>query len=103
MTNNIGELRELIYSYPLTEGENKTKLPYLTIYLSAQRKIDVPQTENFYIYIVLDGSIRLFTPSGIMDYVPGQKSKEIGIDVSFAISDEMACPEHTGAMGKHWF
>lgn len=92
MTNNIGELRELIYSYPLTEGENKTKLPYLTIYLSAQRKIDVPQTENFYIYTVLDGSIRLFTPSGIMDYVPGQKSKEIGIDVSFAISDENGLP-----------
>lgn len=52
----------------------------------------MPQTENFYIYTVLDGSIRLFTPSGIMDYVPGQKSKEIGIDVSFAISDENGLP-----------
>lgn len=34
----------------------------------------MPQTENFYIYTVLDGSIRLFTPSGIMDYMPGQFS-----------------------------
>lgn len=74
MINDIRELRELIYSYPLTEGENKTNLPYLSIYLSAQRKIDMPQTENFYIYTVLDGSIRLFTPSGIMDYMPGQFS-----------------------------
>ena len=34
----------------------------------------MPQTENFYIYTVLDGSVRLFTPSGIMDYMPGQFS-----------------------------
>lgn len=44
------------------------------ICLSTQRKVDMPQTENFYIYTVLDGSIRLFTPSGIMDYMPGQFS-----------------------------
>lgn len=74
MTNDIGKLCKLIYSYPLTEGENKTKLPYLTICLSAQKKVDMPQMENFYIYTVLDGSIRLFTPSGIMDYMPGQFS-----------------------------
>ena len=34
----------------------------------------MPKTENFYIYAVLDGSIRLHTPSGIMDYLPGQYS-----------------------------
>ena len=74
MTNDIGKLCKTIYSYPLAEGENKTKLPYLSICLSTQSKIDMPQTENFYIYTVLDGSIRLFTPSGIMDYMPGQFS-----------------------------
>lgn len=30
--------------------------------------------DDFYIYVVIDGSIRLYTPSGIMDYVPGQYS-----------------------------
>lgn len=74
MMNDIEKLCKLIYSYPLTEGENKTKLPYLTICLSKHRKVDMPQTENFYIYTVLDGSIRLYTPSGIMDYMPGQFS-----------------------------
>lgn len=74
MINNIGKLCKMIFSYSLTEGENRTKLPYLSICLSAQRKVDMPQTENFYIYTVLDGSIRLFTPSGIMDYMPGQFS-----------------------------
>lgn len=74
MTNDIKKLRKLIYSYPLTEGVNKTKLPWLKICLFTQRKADMPQTENLYIYTVLDGSIRLFTPSGIMDYLPGQFS-----------------------------
>lgn len=74
MISDIEKLRKLIYSSSLTEGENKTKLPYLSIFLSTQRKVDMPQTENFYIYAVLDGSIRLYTPSGIMDYMPGQFS-----------------------------
>ena len=34
----------------------------------------MPRMENFYIYVVLEGSIRLYTPSGIMDYMPGQYS-----------------------------
>lgn len=34
----------------------------------------MPQTESFYLYVVVDGSLRLFTPSGILDYVPGQYS-----------------------------
>ena len=34
----------------------------------------MPQTDRFYVYLVLDGSIRLYTPSGIMDYLPGQYS-----------------------------
>ncbi len=74
MQNNIKKLCRIIRSLPLTEGWNKTKLPYLSIYLSSKRKIDMPQTENFYIYMVLDGSIRLHTPSGIMDYETGQYS-----------------------------
>lgn len=34
----------------------------------------MPNTENPYLYIVLDGMLRLYTPSGIMDYVEGQYS-----------------------------
>lgn len=31
-------------------------------------------TENPYLYIVLDGALRLYTPSGMMDYMAGQYS-----------------------------
>ncbi len=34
----------------------------------------MPKTENPYLYIVVDGTLRLYTPSGIMDYMKGQYS-----------------------------
>lgn len=34
----------------------------------------MPQTERPYLYIVLDGTLRLHTPSGMMDYMAGQYS-----------------------------
>lgn len=34
----------------------------------------MPHTENPYLYIVLDGALRLYTPSGMMDYMAGQYS-----------------------------
>lgn len=43
-------------------------------FIYSKKLIEMPKTENFYIYAVLDGSIRLHTPSGIMDYLPGQYS-----------------------------
>lgn len=71
---DIQNLCNIVRSFPLAEGENKTKLPYLTFYRFKEKKIEMPQTGNFYIYMVLDGSLRLYTPSGILDYIPGQYS-----------------------------
>lgn len=72
--NDIEKICKIARSFSLTEGENKTEIPFLSIYRSTDRKIDMPQLESFYIYVVLDGSIRLYTPSGIMDYLAGQYS-----------------------------
>ena len=91
------KLSKIVRSYPLKEGENKTEIPFVSIYyreqrakrtcshghlataagffdFSTERKIDMPRVDNFYIYLVLDGSVRLYTPSGIMDYLAGQYS-----------------------------
>lgn len=59
---------------PLKEGENRTQLPYLSVYFSTKKEAELPRTGNFYIYVVLGGPLRLFTPSGILDYLPGQFS-----------------------------
>ena len=74
MTKDLEELRRIVRSFPLTEGRNKTDIPFLSIYRSTKRKFDMPKADNFYIYVVLEGSVRLYTPSGIMDYLEGQYS-----------------------------
>ena len=74
MTNGIRNLRNMLRAFPLIDGKNKTKFPYLTFYRFTGEKIEMPQTENIYIYTVLDGSLRLYTPSGILDYISGQYS-----------------------------
>lgn len=67
-------LQEEIRNLPLREGGNKTGIKYITAYRFTTEKIHMPQTENPYLYIVLDGTLRLYTPSGIMDYTAGQYS-----------------------------
>ena len=74
MKNELEKLCKMVRSLPLEEGENKTELSYLSVYLSRQKKADMPQTDRFYVYLVLESSLRLYTPSGIMDYLPGQYS-----------------------------
>lgn len=46
----------------------------MTAYRFIEEKIYMPQTGNPYLYIILDGTLRLYTPSGILDYVAGQYS-----------------------------
>ena len=74
MRENIKKLCAMVREYPLAEGENRTALSCLTFYRFMERKIEMPRMENFYIYTVLDGSLRLYTPSGILDYIEGQYS-----------------------------
>lgn len=82
-TKKLQNLINQVRTFPLTEGCNKTEIPYLNIYRYTVEKIKMPQTESLYLYVVLDGSIRLYTPTGIMDYMAGQYSvSEIDTPVS---------------------
>ncbi len=49
-------------------------LPYMSLYRFSGEQIAMPETDNLYLYLVVDGSLRLYTPSGIMDYMAGQYS-----------------------------
>lgn len=66
--NNI--LRKLKYY----KNSCQTDIPYLYAYRFTDSKISMPQINNPYLYIVTGGSMRLHTPSGIMDYMQGQYS-----------------------------
>ncbi len=65
-----GEVRRL----SLQKSANPTGIPFITACRFTGPTVRMPETDNPYLYIVLDGSLRLHTPSGILDYVAGQYS-----------------------------
>lgn len=58
----------------LAAAGKESPIPALTVYRVTSEQIDLPHIATPYLYIILDGSLRLYTPSGIMDYLPGQYS-----------------------------
>lgn len=54
--------------------QNSMQLSFLHIIHSEQKVVAMPQTETPYIYFVLDGKFRLYTPCGELDYMEGQYS-----------------------------
>lgn len=74
MKTIIQTMRNEIRKLLLKNGCNETGIPYVTAYRFTEEKVQMPLLENPYLYIVVDGMLRLHTPSGIMDYMAGQYS-----------------------------
>lgn len=74
MMGTIEHLSELARVRHRGEGRCETPMPDLSLYRYTNRQVEMPQTENLYLYLVLDGSLRLHTPSGMLDYMAGQYS-----------------------------
>lgn len=58
-------------------------IPFVTTYRFTSKQISMPNKKTPYIYFIVDGSMRLHTPSGIKDYVAGQYSVS-AIDTPFS-------------------
>lgn len=74
LQEHLKSIKNKLFPASLPEGQSGTCLPCLNIYRFRSEKIQMPQRTNPYVYVVLYGSIRLYTPSGIMDYIAGQYS-----------------------------
>lgn len=74
MKNAIYELQTEVRALFLEKGGKRADIPFVTPYRFTTENIGMPQTENPYLYVVLDGMLRLHTPSGMMDYTAGQYS-----------------------------
>ena len=74
MSKALDEIRKILRARRVLYGENETTVPYLKIYRYNTENVPMPKIENPYLYFIIDGSIRLYTPSGIMDYISGQYS-----------------------------
>ena len=71
MRNAVCHLQNQVRALLETGGK---QIPAVTPYRFTAEHIPMPQTERPYLYIVLDGVLRLHTPSGMMDYMAGQYS-----------------------------
>ena len=71
MRNAVRQLQNQVRTLLETGGK---QIPAVTPYRFAAERIPMPQTERPYLYLVLDGALRLHTPSGMMDYMAGQYS-----------------------------
>lgn len=71
MRNTVCHLRNQVRALLETGGK---QIPAVTPYRFTVEHISMPQTERPYLYLVLDGVLRLHTPSGMMDYMAGQYS-----------------------------
>lgn len=74
METIISKLKIEIQKSPFDTGSYKSHIQNVTLYRFKEGRIPMPQIENPYLYIVIDGTLRLYTPSGIMDYIEGQYS-----------------------------
>lgn len=70
----LSDLQCSVQPVALQEGCNATAAPGLDVWQWQQRAIEMPSQETPYLYVVVKGQLRLYTPSGIMDYCAGQYS-----------------------------
>lgn len=74
MVENIKVMSDTVRAISKSCGPCQSEIPYLSLHRYTQNLIKMPDTNTPYLYILLAGSLRLYTPSGIMDYVAGQYS-----------------------------
>ena len=72
MTEKLQTLYTRIAPYLSAEGKNATPIPYLSAYRCTRRELVLPDIANPYLFLVVDGTMRLHAIGGVLDYAPGQ-------------------------------
>lgn len=74
MQTSLKLINKKIREWNVSEGYTETQLPFLSVYHTRNNSILMPQHGRPYLFAVIDGFMRLHTPSGILDYNAGQYS-----------------------------
>lgn len=74
MQTSLKLINKKIREWNVSEGYTETQLPFLSVYHTRNNSILMPQHGRPYLFAVIDGFMRLHTPSGILDYNEGQYS-----------------------------
>ena len=70
----LKQLQRAVRALVREEGANPTGAGAVTAWRFTGGRIRMPEGEGLFLYLVLDGALRLHTPSGMLDYAPGQYS-----------------------------
>lgn len=82
MSPQTDELRTFLRSLPLGGTENAAAVPYLTVCRYTEKTFSIDTSDTPFVFYTADGSVRLHTPYGIMDYIAGQYSLS-SVDMPF--------------------
>lgn len=72
MREKIHALYESVAPYLSQEGKNATPVSYINVCRFTQREVVLPNTTDPYLFVVVNGTLRLHSACGISDYEPGQ-------------------------------
>lgn len=72
MINKIQNLHTTIKPYLRLNEKTTTAIPYIDIYCYCQKELILPDTASPYIFLVINGNMRLHFAEGIYNYTPGQ-------------------------------
>jgi len=72
MTGKLQNLRSILQQLSLAEGCNPTGIPYITAHRHALADVSIPDTPTPFVYLVVDGVMRLHTEAGLKYHSVGQ-------------------------------
>lgn len=72
MINKIQNLHTAIRPYLRLNERSATSISYIDVYCSCQKELILPDTANPYIFLIVNGNMRLHFAEGIYTYIPGQ-------------------------------
>ena len=61
MEQTINRLKDYLTAYSLNNGKNNTRLPFVRFYRFDEKNIRLPDTSAPYLYLIVNGMLRLHT------------------------------------------
>lgn len=72
MKNIMENIYPAINKFLLHEGQNDTSVSYLSLYRVSGKDFNLPDKDNPYIVLIINGTLRLYFAEGVRDFTPGQ-------------------------------
>lgn len=72
LMKNMYEIEQWVREQSIENGYNPTSIESISLYKTNEQTVQLINKGNPYVMLIVAGTVRFHTPSGIMDYLPGQ-------------------------------